>query len=42
MYVLYYARGSILGMILQGVDMHYTFLQGRAILEDVIPLPGMN
>ena len=37
---LYYARGCIIVIqgVLEGVDAHYTLLQGHAILRDVIPL----
>ena len=35
---LYYAKGSVIVMILQGVDTHYTLLQGHTILEDLTPL----
>ena len=33
-----YARGSVIVMILQEVDIFYIFLQGFAILGDMIPL----
>ena len=33
-----YARKGIIIIILKGVDTSYTFLQGQAILGDVIPL----
>ena len=33
-----YSKGSIIVMILQGVDTHYTTLQGHAIVGDVILL----
>ena len=37
-YKLYYARGSVIVMILHEADTYYALLQGHTILEDVIPL----
>ena len=35
---IHYARRSIVVMLLQNVDTHYTLLQGHVVLGDVIPL----
>ena len=35
---IHYAKGSIVVMLLQKVDTHYTLLQGHVVLGDVIPL----
>ena len=36
--ICYDARGSIVVMLLQKVDTHYTLLQGHVVLGDLIPL----